>query len=517
MAGSPYGSGQPPFLYNNFSAGLNTLQAPYLLDQADALYCRDVLNVQGTTAGAIVKRPGFATFASPANVFTGLFPSEATASEFLIGADSSAIYSVSSGGTVTSLKTGLSNVRWEGISGPVVSAQGPVFMMNGTDTPQQWNGTAGSTSNWTATDAGGTVPNGKYLIFYQNQAIVSGVSSNPSRVYWSGIADPTAWNPANLNGSGFMDFDPNDGAAITGIGVAGPYILVGKPRKTWVITSIPNATARLLSNTVGIAAHRSIANGPEGTFFLGEDRGVYATNGSKLQVISDTIRPTLDSIVSGQRPNAAGVVFDGHYYLSVALNGSSNDTILDYDSILKSWWKHGQGSNQFAVWHPSGSGTQASLYSAKSSSAVVDQAFVPGLMTDNGQAMSWVWRGPWQSPTFYRRRRFPTPYFRKHLKQVRFDGAGTVDFSIAKDFAIFETLVASNTLTQSGETIWGNADGSVWGPSDDSIWGPPTATRAKYFSLGVANAFSVVFGATSTTSDQVYEYVLIVVDRKDLI
>ena len=44
----------------------------------------------------------------------------------------------------------------------------------------------GSTANWTATDSGGTVPNGKFLVYNQNQVFVSGVAANPSRVYWSG-------------------------------------------------------------------------------------------------------------------------------------------------------------------------------------------------------------------------------------------------------------------------------------------------------------------------------------------
>ena len=113
------------------------------------------------------------------------------------------------------------------------------------------------------------------------------------------IDDPTAWNPANLNGSGFMDFDPNDGNNITALGVVGPYILVGKPRKIWVIVSVPNATSRLISNNVGISAHRSLAVGPEGTYFLAEDRGVFVTNGSKVTPISDIITPTLNKITAG--------------------------------------------------------------------------------------------------------------------------------------------------------------------------------------------------------------------------
>ena len=146
----------------------------------------------------------------------------------------------------------------------------------------------------------------------------------------------------------------------------------------------------------------------------------------------------------------------------------------------------------------------------------MDQCFVPGTYTDNGSNMTWVWRGPWQSPTFYRRRRFPTPYFRKRLRQVRVDGNGTVDFSIATDFTGNESLVRANALAATSGNF-GGSDGSLYGAVDGSVFGSPSVTRARFFSLGVANAFSLVFGSTSSTQDQVYEYVMMLQDRRDLV
>lgn len=506
-------TGSLPFAYNDFHGGLNTYSAPYLLEDNES---RDLQNVQGTTAGAIVKRTGLVTFASPAVTFKSLFPLESTGSPFLIGTGGTSIYSVSAGGSVTDIHgaaTLTNNLPWSFVSGPVISGQGPLYGMDGTDTPLQWTG-SGNVASWTATDSGGAVPNGKYSIYWQNQVFVAGVGSTPSRVYWSAIADPTGWNPANLKGAGFMDFDPNDGQPITGIGVAGPYVLVGKARKLWVITSPANATARLISNNVGIVSHRSIAAGPEGTFFLNEDRGVFLTNGSKVTPISDKIIPTLNQ-VDGLRNIAAGVEYNGHYYLSVSLKGTNNDTILDYDSLLGTWWKHNIGSNQFAIWHPTGS--SPSLYSAKATSAIVDQCFVPSVYTDNGSPMTWFWRGPWQSPTFYRRRRFPTPWFRKRLRQVRLEGFGTVDFSIAKDFAGLETLIRANCLANVSGGTYGAVDGTVYGAADGTLYGSPSVTRARFFSLGVANAFSLVFSATSNTPDTVLEYTMMLTDRKDMV
>jgi hypothetical protein len=129
--------------------------------------------------------------------------------------------------------------------------------------------------------------------------------------------------------------------------------------------------------------------------------------------------------------------------------------------------------------------------------------------------MSWVWRGPWQSPTFYRRRRFPTPYFRKRLRQIRLDGQGTVDFYLAKDFAGGETLVRSNVFNYDPTSdVWA---GSGLFAGSGIFGGGPTISRTKIFGQGVANAFSFVFSGTSSTPDELVSYVMMLTDRRDLV
>jgi hypothetical protein len=493
----------------DFRGGFDSKDAPFLLQDS---FARDVVNVQGTTAGAIVKRNGLTTFASPAATFTSLFALESTTSLFLVGAGGTALYSVSTGGTVTSIKTGLTaGLRWSFASAPVVSAQGPLFGMNGTDTPQQWSG-SGSTGNWTNASGAVSVPNGTMCLYANNQMFAAGMASEPSRVRWSTFADPTNWDPASLTGAGFADFDPNDGQKISAIGQVGPYILVAKPRKLWVIADTLAPTIRQLHATIGIAAHRSLATGPEGAFFLAEDRNIYVTDGTTVKPIADRIGPTVASILD--RTKAVGKVYDGHYYLSVPITGSSNDTTLDYDATLGSWWKHGFGSNQFAIWHPGGT---TGLYSAKSTSAIVDKAFDPGITVDNGTAFTWRWAGPWQSPSFYRRRLYPTPFFRKRLRQVRLKGYGQVDISYATDFAGAETLKGKDIfqyLTLGGATTFGGG-GTYGGPG---VFGDfPGTADARLFSFGVAYAFSTVFSSTSISADAIELYALILADRKDMI
>lgn len=474
----------PPFNYVDFRGGFNTYNS---YDQLADDEARDLSNVQGTTAGAIVKRGGFQLYATLASTVASVHaPSD---SSLLIAADNTGkLISVTGGGaTLTTLKTGLAvGVPWQWVRGPAIGAQGPSYGMDGdaADTPQQWNEVAGTTTNWTATDAGGAVPNGKFCMLFQNQVYVAGTVSNPSRLYWSGIADPTAWNPANLNGSGFMDFDPNDGQAITGLGQVGPYVLVFKTRKTWVLVSAATATARKLSDQVGLTSSRSVASGAEGTYFLGDNR-VYVTNGSKLTPVSDKITPTLQSF----NPVCACYA-NQHYYLAGSDQGGAS-LVLDYDARLGSWWKHtmtGAYINSWTVPYVNGVG----LVPFAAFGSKISKAFQSGVYQDNGANFTWSWSGPWQSPTFYRRRRFPTPFQRKRMRQIRYDGLGQVDLSLCKDFNTTPTAIASD--------IFGNSS---------------ITKEGRVYGQGVANAFSLVFSGTYPTTAQINQYTLLVSDRRD--
>jgi hypothetical protein len=68
-----------------------------------------------------------------------------------------------------------------------------------------------------------------------------------------------------------VQFDPGDGEQITAIGSVGPYVLVAKPSKLWLIYDLDTLANRPLGKNVGCVAHRSMVETPFGTFFLGKD------------------------------------------------------------------------------------------------------------------------------------------------------------------------------------------------------------------------------------------------------
>jgi hypothetical protein len=483
-------------LYADFHGGLNTRGNPHLLSDHE---CRDALNVQSLTAGGITKRNGLLTLATPATAFDSLYALEATAPMLLVGHGGTALYSVNGAGAITSRKTAVSSsARWEWVQSQPSGGQGPLYGMNGTDTPQQWDGVAATMSDWTATS--GTVPNGKYVLLHQNFVFVAGTAANPSRLYWCQIVPGTGTDPRQWPAPNVIDLDPNDGDQITGLGKAGSLLLVFKRHKVFAVTDPTTGANRRISDSIGCIANRSIAETPQGTFFLAES-GVWTTNGSTLTFASDIVAPTVTNMTFGA--TAAAVYWNQHYYLS---NGSQT---LDYDITQGSWWLHSIGVNQWTPWHPGG---VPGLYGANTATAIVSQCFAPNVWQDNGVNFQWYWRGPWQSPSFYRRRLMATPYYRKRLTMFRADGSGTVDYSLATDYGGGEVLRRSDLFATPSSGTFGVT--GTFGV-DGTFGGGSTVPRATVYSLGVARTFSTVFGALSPNPGSVFEYTLYVIDRRD--
>lgn len=460
-----------PVRFVDFRGGLNTKAQPYLVANNE---CRDCRNVVSTVRGSVRKRNGCTSFASAFSgspTLTSLFPMET--SNVLVVTGGTHMYSVSSGGAssvITGSATLTSNARWEFVEAPAISGQGPLYGMNGTDTPKHWAGT-GTIADWTATS--GSVPNGKYCIYFGNRVWAAGVSSNPSRLYFSNIGNPRDWPVENV-----VDFDPNDGDEITGLGTIGPYLLVFKRQKSFIVYDLDTGANRPLSVSVGCAAHRSIVETPYGTFFLSHE-GVFRYTGTKLELVSDKISPTLDLIVDGQRSKACGGFSDDHYYLAICTAGTTNNLTLDYDTQIESWWVHTNTANQFCLFE---AGSTAELYAVHSDGPVLDRCYVEGAVADNDENFEAYWTGPWIA--------FGEPYRRKRVREVRIDGKGTFDTYLATDFNESSILLRQNTFVATSGSTFGGA-GTFGG---EGIFGDiPIVNQAKIPSLGVARAFSLTF------------------------
>jgi hypothetical protein len=539
-----------PFMYSGFVGGLNTIDSPYTLKDDET---RDCLNVVATTRGAIRKRTGstLLTGSPPAVELHSVFAATIGGTKWLIAAGAGKLYSISSTGTVTQIGSGFNaTARWTMVQAPTsiaVPSQGPVYMVNGIDAPQYWTG-SGEVKPWTGKNdeehyaTSPHVPNGQWMIFAGNRIWMTGVSGDPSAVWFSDIVstgetggqgDPSSWPKTNV-----VRFDSADGYPITGIGTVGPYMVVFKENKTWIVNDLNTGANRRLADNVGCVSHRSIVETAMGTFFLTADQGIYLTDGGHLHEMSYNVRPTIFGINPNQRQNAAGEYYNNHYYLSFATgSNTTNNRTLDYDVQLKSWWLHDLAANQWAIWEPVG---ETNLYACTpGTSKGIVRAFVPNVYTDVGSnytganGLAAYWFGAWQVfSMFIFRHRIATPHLKKRIRQIHFDGSGEIIPIVAKNFrnlGINTPGVVGNepedtpTLPvdfSQGEEIFGNENeeqvfgGDVF-KEQEMISGGASATQdARLYSLGVSRAWSVGFGNNSSAPFEVDSYTYAIQFRK---
>jgi hypothetical protein len=484
----------------DFRGGVNLEAAPYFLGDTEA---RDLRNVVSTVRGAIRKRDGAQTLATLGTVLTSLFA--ALGPDVLVAAGGTVLYSITPGGVVTTIKTGVTNgARWSWVQAPASGGQGPLYGINGADA-QQWDGVAASTSAWTA--AAGTFPAGaKHLLYHGRRVFAAGMSSyagvpDPgSTLVASNLGDPRDWPIDKI-----VQFDPGDGEAIAAIGTIGPYVVVAKPSKVWLVYDLDTLANRPLGKNVGCVAHRSMVETPFGTFFLGKD-AVYRTDGSTVKPITaGRLTPLITSIPAGARSVAAAGWWNGHYYLSIPTSGSVNDLTVDYDTAHDSFWLHALAEAQWATWEQAG---QSVLYGAKpDSSKIVDRAFVAGVPVDNGAAFTGYWKSP-----FYT---FGDTVRRKRVRMIHFDGKGRIQVSAAKSFQRTSSLLADVDFA-GVDGLYGVNDGAAYGIDDGtSFGGLADVGDARILTPGVARAWSVTVANEAVENFEIDSISFALTGRKD--
>ncbi len=298
-----------PYRFARFARGLNTADGPYGLregyeDDPSGLgsEARQVMNVVSKRRGNISKRDGsiqlFETVTPASVFFKDLSTIGNDGNSFALASTTTGIlYAISTALVRTSLATGLSNTaKWTFLRLPTISAQGPAFGMNGTDTPRETDGTLGGTGNWTAVS--GTLKNGTLLEYHENTLWVSGVAAEPYSLFWSSVGDPTAWPAANVT-----KFNPDGGLPITALCSIGPYLLVFKERGIWSVYNAETSANRKFADGAGTLSPRSVVSTPEGCFFLDPERGVMVTDGNdvKRQFLGHKLCTTLNKFYIGRR------------------------------------------------------------------------------------------------------------------------------------------------------------------------------------------------------------------------
>lgn len=455
-----------PVLYADFSGGINYEAGPYLLQESE---CQDARNVRSNRLGSLEKRNGCAVLSTIKNSSNAYVLGAAPHSLFAVNTSTpyllavgthttpgtDAVVSITTGGTATAIKTNAAaGKRWEFVQAPTNTSQGPIFGVNGVDNPVFWSAATASTAlgTWTAVDGAGNAIAGdhpakkcRYLIYHLDKIWAAGEVDYPGRIRSTGVDSGTGLpNPRNWDSEYTDDVDPFDGEAITGLGKVGPYLLVFKNKKTYVLTDPVNRAYRQISSTIGCCAHRSIVETSAGTMFLSEDLGVCVTDGASVRTISSKIQPLLNEAAKAYPAdirNAAATYYQDSYYLSLPTSDDQNDLLLEYSLETQSWWVHTCPSNQFAILDPINA---PKLFSARPDLRRVDEMFQPGTFTDADDAYLSYWRGPYWA--------WGQPHLNKRISQLRIDGKGQFQSYIARTFE--DTYYE---LTNDG-VLWESAD-----------------------------------------------------------
>ena len=386
------------------------------------------------------------------------------------------------------------------------------------------------------------VPNGQFAIFAGNRIWITGIAADPSAIWFSELVsigeggaegDPSVWPSTNV-----VRFDSSDGQPITGIGTIGPYIVLFKEQKTWVIHNLDTGANRKIADTIGCVAQRSIVETALGTFFLTADQGIYLTNGSKLTEMSFKVRPTILAIEQAKRQNCAAIYSADHYYLSFPTPGSNtNNRTLDYDVQLKAWWLHDITANEWAVSTVGGENAPYAVTPGVSKGTV--RAFAPGVYTDAGvpytgaNGLSAYWLSAWFVFSYYIfRHRVKTPFLKKRIRAIHFDGTGVIVPLVGKNFyspGSEEPGVVGNTPETSptlpvdfaqGQQVFGNENeeqlfGGATYQGITMFFGGSTAVGdARIYSPGVARAWSIGFGNNTADPFEVESVTWLIQFRK---
>ena len=491
---------------------------------------------------------------------TSLAPVTVEGGTYLIASAGAKLYSINAGAEVSTIGEGFtSGLPWSILQAPkgTKKTAGPVYLTNGKDKPQYWSGAAKTTKTALWEGEAATVeekvayedpttkehvPNGKFMIFAGNRVWMTGIADDPSAVRFSEDSpigsggeqgDPTWW-PAN----NVVRFDGTDGTPITGIGVVGPYVVVFKERKTWVIHNLDTGENRKLSDNIGCIAQRSIVETNEGTFFLTADQGVYLTDGTKLVEMSYKVRPSIIAINPAVREQAAATYYNNHYYLSFASGTSAvSNRTLDYDVQLKSWWLHDLAGRQWAKWSPITG--EPNLFTIPPTRFNVVRAFVPNVYTDsgenyagNGALASW-WISNWEPFAYYVfRHRIKAPFLKKRVRQIFFNGSGEINPIIYKDFGT-AGLSSAGTVGNApsdiptfpvnfsqNEPIFGNSNeeqlfaGEVYEGVEMVFGGGAEVAAARVYAPGIAFVWSVGWGNNSAEPFEVDAFTYMLQFRK---
>ena len=341
----------------NPGKGLNNFVSDSLIQDTEA---SDIMNIQFSESGCPTKSYGITAVGTGlSNAPKGLGSLITSSTRQLLTVDG------------TSLKY-LNGTVWTAISGASFTSGREVNFVQARDTLYIWNGQdAGRKYDGTTLAANTKAPSAAFGIFYSGYQIVSGVSTQPNRVYISVSTDasdftndPTAItssqdpdNSTDVPGATdftgttaplaqMIDVAKGDGDKITGFAKFQENLIIFKERSIYqlVFDSSGIPVVSQVTASMGAVSHKSIENIDNDVFFLSRN-GYYVLGNEanyntaiRTNELSTRIKPVIETIGASNLSKAASIYSDFRFYSSVATGGvSTNNKTITYDKRYQAW------------------------------------------------------------------------------------------------------------------------------------------------------------------------------------
>ena len=294
MAGMDYQSKSVPFADTKFNGGLNSTAAPLHLKDNES---SGLQNIDFDRFGAILKRNGYTTL------------SAVTSNS--IGGDGLYWFEYDNSGTQTRYATRVYDGKlekmdavdgtWDDVTGTAtITSANPcdfetftnkLFVANGKNKPFFWDGGASAGTAHVPEN----LTSAKFVKTFQNYLFYGNVVVNsvyyPTRIYWSSLRDPTAWDSAD-----WIDVAKGDGQPITGLHVLANAAVIFKTRSIYTVFFTGDSTIpfqmQKVASPVGCTVPTSIQEVENGLVFFSND-GFYFFDGITSTKISDRITTTI--------------------------------------------------------------------------------------------------------------------------------------------------------------------------------------------------------------------------------
>ncbi len=233
--------------------------------------------------------------------------------------------------------------------------------VNGTDACKAFNGSSWDTSGGAFDVA--NMPKGTVVIEWKDRVYTAGVSTSPSILYYSGIADPSARTVSWTVSNGQIEIEQEDGGgAITALEKVPGYLLIFKERsmKRWDGSS---TYPEDLIN-IGAPTQEAVCRG-RGMVFITNEQGVWATNGGYPQRISKPIQDLWDAIPAANISSIATYCDENYVYVYVG------DITLGDNSYTNICFKYNIDNQTWDIYSYYGDFTCFTWYISSSAKVIV--------------------------------------------------------------------------------------------------------------------------------------------------